>query len=49
MEAYHNQYRHLITSYDWYKACEEKMRFGSVVEKAKVLTIESAIENLRIS
>lgn len=49
MEAYHNQYRHLITPYDWYKACEEKMRFGSVVEKAKVLTIESAIENLRIS
>ncbi len=49
MEAYHERYRHFINPYQWYKACEEKMRFGAVMEKGKVLTIESAIRNLRIS
>lgn len=49
MQLFHDKYRQLISPYKWYKVCEEKMRWGSIMEKGKVLTIESAIVNLRIS
>jgi asparagine synthase (glutamine-hydrolysing) len=49
MQSYYEEHRDLLVNHAWLTECEEKMRFGSVMEKGKVLTIQSALMNLRIS
>ena len=49
LRAYYDAHRDLITKYPWFKLCEEKMRIGAVMEKGKVLTVQSALTNLHIS
>ena len=48
MQRYHALHRHLIAHQTWSGPCEEKMQKGAVMEKGKVLTIESAMEHLAL-
>ena len=48
MQDYYTRHSQLLSGYPWFHLCEEKMRIGSLIEKGKVLTIESAITHLNL-
>ena len=48
IHLYYNKYCNLISQYSWFDICKEKMRIGTIMEKGKVLTIQSAIVHLNL-
>ena len=48
LQHYYQRHRPCLTPFRWLSTCDEKMRFGSIMEIGKVLTVESAIENLQL-
>lgn len=48
LQHYYQDHLQLITNYSWFSICEEKMRLGTIMEKGKVLTVQSAITQLEI-
>ena len=48
LQHYYQRHRPCLTPFHWLGVCDEKIRFGSIMETGKVLTVESAIENLQL-